>query len=203
MLFALVAADPSLFLLGFGSGLAMVAPIGPVSLTLFGLGAERGRRAAVAGASGVVVADALVVPFALGGAGFVGGLDAGVVRWLEIGMGLVLLALAFVIVRHAERARQTVAGIERPVRTMAVMTLCNPLSLVAWLGLALALPSDMQVPVTLVVFGGGLVLASAVWHVGIAVASGTWASRMGIRARTAVARVSGLVLFVIAAILVF
>lgn len=203
MLFSLATADPSLLLVGFGSGLAMVAPVGPVSLTLFGLGAERGRRAAVAGAGGVVVADAMVVPFALGGAGFLGGLDAGVVRWLEIVMGLVLLGLAVVIVRHAEQARATVAGIDRPVRTMAAMTLCNPLSLVAWLGLALALPGDMRVPVTLAVFGVGLVLASAVWHVGIAIASGTWASRMGDRARTAVARVSGVVLSGIAALLVF
>src|SRR5690606_14998133 len=164
----------------------------------------QGRRAAVAGASGVVMADALVVPFALGGAGFLGGLDAGVVRWLEIVMGLVLLVLAVLIIRHADRARRAVAAIERPSRTMAAMTLLNPMSQVAWLGLALALPSSLRVPVALAVFGVGLVLASAVWHIGIAVASGTLAHRLSVGIRTAITRASGAMLTVIAAsLLVF
>lgn len=203
MLFSLAGPDPTLVVLGFATGLALVAPVGPVALTLFGLGAERGRRAAVAGAGGVVAADALVVPFALGGAGFLGGLDAGLVRWLEVAMGLVLLALAVVIIHHADRARSAIASIERPTRTMAMMTLANPLSLVAWLGLALALPGGVRTPVALVLFGGGLVLASAVWHVGLAMASGTFATRLGVGARNALTRVSGALLLAIAAVLVF
>lgn len=202
VLFAIATPDPMLAVLGFATGLAMVAPIGPVALTLFGLGAERGRRVAVAGAGGVIVADAMVVPFALGGAGFLGGLDAGVVRWLEVLMGLALLALAVVIVTHAERARSAVAAIDRPISTLAAMTLCNPLSLVAWLGLALALPGDFRTPLALALFGVGLVMASAVWHVGLAVASGTLASRLDDRTRTALTRLSGVLLVAIAGVLV-
>ena len=151
------ACWPMVMLLGFLTGIALVAPIGPVALTLFGLGAEQGRRAALAGAGGVVLADSLTMPVALGGAGFLGGLDAGIVRWLEIAMGVALIALAIVTVVHAERARAALGSMQRPTRTLAAMTLLNPLSLVAWLGLALALPADIRTPAALAWFGVGIV----------------------------------------------
>src|SRR3546814_19904958 len=49
----------------FLTGLTLVAPIGPVALTLFGLGAERGRRAPLDGAGRVVLAPTLNLPVAL------------------------------------------------------------------------------------------------------------------------------------------
>ena len=189
-------------LLGFLTGLALVAPVGPVALTLFGLGAEQGRRAALAGAGGVVLADVVTMPIALGGAGMVGGLDAGIVRWLELVMGLSLVVLAIVTVVHAERAREAIGALRRPTRTLAAMTLLNPLSLVAWLGLALALPSSIRTPVALVSFGIGIVAASAVWHTGLAAASGTLASRLGQRPRTYITRCSGVLMLVIGGVLV-
>lgn len=191
-----------ILLVGFLTGLALVAPIGPVALTLFGLGAERGRRAALAGAGGVVLADALTMPVALGSAGFLSSLDASVVRSFEVVMGLALIALAVSTIVAADRARGAVAGIRRPVRTMAIMTIVNPLSLVAWAGVALALPSSLRSPATLVVFGIGLVLASAFWHSGLAMAAGTLARRMGDGRRTAVTRASGVVLLVVGGVLV-
>lgn len=188
--------------LGFVTGLALVAPVGPVALTLFGLGAEQGRRAALAGAGGVVLADSVSVPIALGGAGFVGGLDAGIVRWVELAMGIALIAVAAVTMVHAERARAALASVRRPARTLAAMTLLNPLSLVAWVGLALALPSTLRAPVALAVFGAGILLASAVWHAGLATASGVLGPRLGPRTRTCVTRVSGVVLLAVGGFLV-
>lgn len=187
---------------GFLTGLALVAPIGPVALTLFGLGAEQGRRAALAGAGGVVLADSLTMPVALGGAGFLAGLDAGVVRGFEVVMGLALLALAVSTIVATDRARSVVAGIRRPTRTLAVMTVINPLSLVAWAGLALALPESLRTPGALVGFGVGIVAASALWHSGLAMAAGTLARRMGDGPRTVLTRVSGLVLLVVGGVLV-
>lgn len=189
-------------LLGFLTGIALVAPVGPVALTLFGLGAEQGRRAALAGAGGVVLADVVTMPIALGGAGMLGGLDAGLVRWLEVVMGVSLIALAIVTVVHAERARSALGSLRRPVRTLAAMTLLNPLSLVAWLGLALALPPSIRTPIALVSFGIGVVAASAVWHTGLAAASGTLAPRLGHRPRTFITRCSGLLMLVIGGVLV-
>ncbi len=189
-------------LFGFLAGLALVAPVGPVALTLFGLGAEQGRRVALAGAGGVVLADLLTMPVALGGAGLLGGLDAGIVRWLEVAMGLALVALAVVTVVHAERTRAMLGSVRRPVRTLAAMTLLNPLSLVAWVGLALALPASIRTPFALAAFGAGVVAASAVWHAGLAAASGSFAHRLGPRPRTLITRGSGLLMLVIGGVLV-
>lgn len=187
---------------GFLTGLALVAPIGPVALTLFGLGAERGRRVALAGAGGVVLADALTMPVALGSAGFLSSLDPSVVRAFEVVMGLALVALAVSTIVGTDRARAAVAGIRRPARTLAVMTMVNPLSLVAWSGVALALPSSLRSPGALVAFGVGLVLASAFWHSGLAMAAGSLARRMGDGPRRAVTRASGVVLLMIGGVLV-
>jgi threonine/homoserine/homoserine lactone efflux protein len=188
--------------IGFLTGLALVAPIGPVALTLFGLGAERGRRAALAGAGGVVLADALTMPVALGSAGFLASLDGTVVRSFEVVMGLAVVGVAVSTLVAADRARQAVARIRRPARTLALMTLVNPLSLVAWAGVALALPTSLRAPATLAVFGVGLVLASACWHSGLAVAAGSLARRMGDGPRTIATRVSGVALLVVGGVLV-
>lgn len=188
--------------LGFFAGLALVAPIGPVSLTLFGIGAAQGRRAAVAGAGGVVLGDLVIMPLALGGAGFLGGLSAGTVRWLEIAMGLALVALAVVTFVHAERAQSAFGTIRPPTRTLATMTLLNPLSVVAWMGLALALPPGVRAPMALVSFGAGVILASAAWHTSLAAASGAFASRLGPGPRLALTRCSGLILLLIGGALV-
>lgn len=187
---------------GFLTGLALVAPVGPVALTLFGLGAEQGRRAALAGAGGVVLADVVTMPVALGGAGLLGGLDAGIVRWLEVVMGLSLVALAAFTVINAEGTRSALGSLRRPTRTLAAMTLFNPLSLVAWLGLALALPPSIGTPVALTAFGVGVVAASAVWHTGLAAASGSFASRLGPGPRTVITRCSGVLMLGIGGVLV-
>ena len=189
-------------LLGFLTGLALVAPVGPVALTLFGLGSELGRRAALAGAGGVVVADSLTLPLALGGAGYLGALDAGIVRGFEVVMGGALIVLAVVTFVHAERARSALGSVQRPARTLAAMTMLNPLSLVAWVGLALALPDSIRTPVALTLFGTGVVVASAVWHTGLAAASGTFAHRLGQGPRTVITRCSGAVLLLVGGVLV-
>ncbi len=188
--------------LGFLTGLALVAPVGPVALTLFGIGTAQGRRAAIAGAAGVVFADLLIMPVALASAGFLGGLDARVVRWLEVAMGLTLVALALLTVLHAERAQVALGSIRRPTRALAAMTLLNPLSLVAWLGLGLALPPEIRTPMTLATFGLGLLLASAVWHTGLAAASGSLAGRVGGGRQALLTKASGLVLLGIGGMLV-
>ena len=191
-----------LVLVGFLTGLALVAPVGPVALTLFGLGAEQGRRAALAGAGGVVLADLVTMPVALGSAGFLGGLDPALVRGFEVVMGMALVALAVSTIVATDRARDVVAGIRRPTRTLAVMTMINPLSLVAWAGLALALPETMRTPAPLLAFGAGIIAASALWHSGLAVAAGSLAQRLGDRPRTVLTRLSGVVLLAVGGVLV-
>lgn len=190
-----------LLLIGFATGITLVAPIGPVALALFGLGAERGRRAALAGAGGVVLGDLVSLPLALAGAGVVSGLDAGIVRAVEVAMGVAVVAMALSMVVAADGARQVVARIRRPTRTLALMTLVNPLSLVAWAGLALALPPSLRDPRALAAFGAGILLASAVWHSGLAVAAGAIGGRAGDRQRRTATRASGLVMLAVGVLL--
>lgn len=190
-----------ILLLGFATGLALVAPVGPVALTLFGIGAEQGRRAAIAGAGGVVLADLCTMPIALLAAGSVQAVDATVVTALEVVMGASLVALGVVTVWRADDARTVLGGITRPTRTLAAMTALNPLSLVAWMGLALALPASIRTPAALVAFGVGIVLASGAWHTTLAAASGSLGARLGDRTRTRIAQVSGVVLVVVGAYL--
>ncbi len=189
-------------ILGFLAGLVLVAPVGPVALTLFGLGAAQGRRAAIAGAGGVVLADLIIMPMALSGAGFLGSLDQGVVHRLEVFMGMALVMLAVVTILHAERTQDALGAIRHPTRALAAMTLLNPLSIVAWTGLALALPPSIRAPAALTAFGIGVVLASAVWHTGLAAASGSFAPRLGRRPRTVLTQLSGLVLLFVGGVLV-
>lgn len=189
-------------LLGFLTGLALVAPIGPVALTLFGLGTEQGRRAALAGAGGVVLGDLLTMPLALTGAAAIQALDPAVLRTVEVVLGVSLVVVAVTVVLAADRARDIVAGIRRPTRTMAAMTMVNPLTMAAWAGLALALPASLRAPASLVAFGAGLLLASACWHGGLAFAAAGIARRIGAETRTMIARVSGGVLLVVGGLLV-
>ena len=60
---------------GFLTGIVFVMPVGPASLSIMGIGAERGRRAALAGAGGVASADLLMLPVAVLSAGAVTALD--------------------------------------------------------------------------------------------------------------------------------
>ena len=189
-------------ILGFLAGLVLVAPVGPVALTLFGLGAAQGRRAAIAGAGGVVLADLVIMPMALSGAGFLGTLDHGAVHRVEVFMGVTIVMLALVTIFHAERTQDALGSIRHPTRALAAMTLLNPLSIVAWTGLALALPPSVRAPAALTAFGIGVVLASAVWHTGLAAASGSFAGRLGCRPRTVLTQLSGCVLLVIGGVLV-
>ncbi len=191
-----------IILVGFVTGLALVAPVGPVALTLFGLGAERGRRAALAGAGGVVLADLVSMPVALSSASALQRIDPAALDLLEVVMGVGLGAIGLFTLLAASHTRRAVAAIRRPVPTLAAMTIVNPLSMTAWAGVALALPASWRSPGTLVLFGSGLVTASAVWHTSLAVASGSFASRLGDRPRAIATRISGAVLVAVGATLV-
>lgn len=190
------------FLLGVLIGLPFVAPVGPVALTLFGVSAEQGRRRALTGAGGVVAADAMLVPLALGAAGWLAGLSPGWLRSMEVMLGLVLGITGLLAVRHAERARAALGGLRRPAPTLFVLAIVNPLSLVAWTGLALALPASVAGLGALVAFGLGLLVASALWHAMLAVAGGSLARRLGDVGRTRLTQASGALMVGVACLLV-
>ena len=186
---------------GFLSGLALVAPVGPVTLALLSLGAERGRRAALAGAGGVVSADLLLLPATLLAADSIEGLDPFVFRLVEIIIGVALLAMAAFGLLRTDAARRAVAGIRRPGRTLFAVALCNPMALATWAGLVLALPDSLRQNGGLGPFFVGILLASAVWH-GILALAGDWfGPRLGRRGHQRLVRLSSALLALVGTVL--
>ena len=186
---------------GFLSGIALVAPIGPVSIAIMGIGTERGRRAALAGAGGVVTADILMLPIAAGAAGALADLGDGPLRIVEVVLGVTLLAMAWIGIFRTESARATVARIRRPAPTLLIVGLCNPMALASWAGLVLALPDSILLDGGLPLFISGVLLASAIWHAALALLAGTFGGRFGDRGRCRLIRASSVLLAGIAVVL--
>lgn len=193
---------PVQFLQGLLVGLALVVPIGPVSLTLIGVGAEKGRRAGMAGAAGIALADALLVGITAFSADRLVRLGTGWVRPTEVGLGILVGVLGLLAVVRAESARALVGRVERPTPTFLALTLTNPLSLALWAGVVLTLPPAMRSPAALLVFGAGIVTASALWHVGLGAFASWLGGRLTDRARSWSPRVAGLTMLVVAGVLV-
>ena len=187
---------------GFLSGLVFVMPVGPATLSIVGIGTERGRRAALAGASGVVTADLLMLPLAVLGAGAVTALSPTVLHGFEVVIGLMLLAIAAVGLLKTEEARVAVSRIRRPAPTLLAINLCNPMALASWAGLILALPDSLREPGSLLPFTIGVVIASAVWHSMLALLAGTLGRRMAESGRRRLIRISSVALGIVGVVLV-
>jgi threonine/homoserine/homoserine lactone efflux protein len=187
---------------GFLSGLVLVMPVGPTTLSIVGIGTERGRRAALAGASGVVTADLLMLPLAVLGAGAVTALSPTVLHSCEVVIGLVLLGIAAVGLLKTEEARVAVSRIRRPAPTLLAINLCNPMALASWAGLILALPDSLREPGNLLPFTIGVVIASAVWHTMLALLAGSLGRRMAEAGRRRLIRISSVALGIVGVVLV-
>lgn len=192
-----------LFVRGFLVGLALVIPVGPISLTLIGVGVEKGRRAGLAGALGIAAADALFVAVTAFSAEYLIRLGTAWVRPTEIGLGVVVGVLGLVAILRAEGTRALIARVGRPAPTFLALTLSNPLSIALWAGVVLALPADLLTTPSLLVFGSGIVAASALWHAGLGTLASTLGRRLSERARAWSPRVAGAVMVAVAGMLVF
>lgn len=162
--------------LGFLTGLALVAPVGPISLALIGIGTTNGRRPAASAASGVIAADVLIVVAMLVGASALLTLPDNIVAAVRIVLGTSLIAVGVGLVAKARTALAVVSTIRRPGRTLFAATLANPSTIAVWAGLATtALPSDR---VEQLIFGAGLIAATTMWHYGVAGASAALGQRI-------------------------
>jgi arginine exporter protein ArgO len=180
-------------IIGFFSGIVMVAPIGPVTITLLGLGSERGRRVALTGAGGVVAADLIIVPMAVLSAGLVTSLSVNTLRNIEIFLGVLLLSMALFGFFRTEDTRRAVSGIRKPGTTLMAIGLFNPMALATWAGVILALPDSIRSNGVLP-FAMGAVLASAVWHSGLALLAGSIGTRLNEAGRQRLIKASSLFL---------
>ena len=188
---------------GFFTGLALVAPVGPVALALIGIGIERGRQRAVAGAVGIAFADVVLLTVTAVLAVTVGLFELAFIRWVQLGLAFVLAAVGLVTIVRADGAIETLGRIERPGRTLCSMTLINPMSLAIWLGIVAALPPETFEGSSVVSFGLGIAAASLGWHLLLATLSAWIGPRLSAGLRRSFTIAGGVVLIALAALLLF
>ncbi len=188
-------------MVGFAVGVMVVAPVGPISLLLIAIGLERGAAAGVRAGLGVAAADAALLLLVLGVADQLAGLDGSWRRGIEVSLGVGLMAIGLKALLAKAGITRAVNRIERPGRVLLVATLANPLTLLAWLGLMVALGSELGQGWALARTGVGIVLASAVWHVALGAASGSVGARLSSARRILVQRASGVAMLALGALL--
>lgn len=178
-------------MVGFVLGVMVVAPVGPISLLLITIGLERGAGAGVRAGLGVAAADAALLLVVLAAADRLTALDPTWQRGIEVtlGAGLVLIGVRAVLARAG--ITRAVERIQRPGRVLMLATLANPMTVLAWLGLMVALGSELGQGWTLARTGLGIVLASLAWHTALGAASGSVGERLSPARRILVQRASG------------
>jgi threonine/homoserine/homoserine lactone efflux protein len=137
----------SAFLYGLPVGFAFSFALGPVFFSLIKTSLERGFRAAASIASGVIVADILLLAIAYGGVDtFLPKSNVDVTFWVEILGSLLLLGLG--IGTMVKKPQNTEGGIlpqERRILTHLSMgfflNLLNPANFFEWMGTASLLKS--------------------------------------------------------------
>ncbi len=187
---------------GFVVGVAVVAPVGPISLLLMAIGLERGRRDGVRAGLGVAGADVVLLAIVLALSTRLAGLDETWQRRTELalGVGLALVGVHALVARRGPAA--LVERVRRPTFALAVATAANPMTLTVWLGLVVSLGSELGGGWALARVGLGLALATVVWHVGLGALSGSLGQRISAGQRMTLQRVSGLVMVAMGAALV-
>ncbi len=167
----------TVLVLGFLTGLALVAPIGPISVTLVGVGATSGRQSALRAAGGVASADVVMMATAFSLGAVLLSAPPNVLRWIHIVLGVVLLGIGVMMIGEAAKAVEVAGRVRRPGLTLFLGTMAHPLTLIVWLGVAAAAPYAGD-RLARSLFIGGLALATVVWHGGLALASAALGARM-------------------------
>jgi threonine/homoserine/homoserine lactone efflux protein len=186
---------------GFALGVAVVAPIGPISLLLMAIGLERGRADGMRAGLGVAGADLALLVLVLGASSRLTVLDEMWQRRIELVLagGMLVFGLHALVSRGGFAA--VVERIRRPGRALLLATLGNPMTVVVWLGLVVTLGSEFGTGWALIRIGLGLALATCVWHVGLGAAAGELGSHLTPRARVLLQRTSGVAMMGLAAML--
>ena len=175
----------SILLLGFGVGLLIMVPPGPLSVTLLEVGVTQGRSAGVRSGAGIAAGDVVVGSVAatiiIAGGMLPDAMFAGVrlaSAGILIGLGL------FLVVRPAT-VEAVARAIQRPARALFLLTVLTPTVLGAWIAMLAALPFS-QSPADVTMFVIGVCGASAIWHTAL----GTLAAELGHRLHGATGRIA-------------
>ena len=189
------------FPVGVALGLAVVAPPGPISLAVVSVAAHPDRRRGVAAAFGVVGADLVCTLLAVAVASRIGTLNPTLLHGVQLLLGTLLVVAAVHGLRRPGATAQAVAEIDRPGRTLALVSIANPVALAGWLALAVALQNRFS-GAGLAAATLGLVTASIGWHLALVTFARRAFADLNDSGRIRLARVSASVLLVFGALLV-
>lgn len=177
--------------LGFGLGLLFVIPPGPIAVTLVEVSVGQGRSAGARSGIGIAAGDTV----AGAAAGLVvasgGVLPVAVFEWAQVVSAVVLVVLGFLMVIRPDAVESFAETIHRPGRTFFLLTALTPTVFGSWLAILAALPFAGHLPSTaLFLLGAGG--ASALYHVALGSAAGTFGHRVSSPVMTRIARAGGL-----------
>jgi threonine/homoserine/homoserine lactone efflux protein len=198
---------------GIAAGFAVAVPLGAIGVLVVDHGLRHGLRVGIAAGAGVAAVDGIyAVCAALGGASAAGWLE-GHERPLRLGSAALLTAVAALLLRRAVREHRaattnrsadpgTEARAPRPTGAFArfvALTAVNPLTLVSFAGVAVALPGarDGGGPAG-AAFALGAFGASLAWQSTLASVGAAAGGRLPQGARTATAGVGAAITLALA-----
>ncbi|MGE0182422.1 MAG: LysE family translocator [Parvularculaceae bacterium] len=191
--------DHSIFLKAVGVGLAVAAPVGPMSLLCMRTTLLRGWRSGLAIGAGVAMGDAIFAAIAALG---LAGLSAFMLaheKPLHLAAGLFLLWLGLTAFRRkaGEGEARAVAhrSVFRDFATSVLLTLTNPPTIIMFAAIFTALaPADGFTLAGAAMTTLGVLAGSFVWWIGVVAALSLFRRAIGARARLWIDRASGAIL---------
>lgn len=190
----------SLFLEAFGIGVAIAAPVGPMSLLCMRATLARGWRYGLATGAGIAVGDGTYATVAALGFTGLSSFLLAYQRPLHIAAGLFLLYFGLKILRAdpaniEPAAAQAGRGWPRAMVTATALTLTNPPTIALFAAVFAALaPTNGFRPAEALATVGGVFSGSILWWCLIVAIVSSVRHAIGARARLWIDRASGLLL---------
>jgi len=193
-----------LFLKSAGIGLAVAAPVGPMSLLCMRRTLTRGWRWGLATGAGIAIGDGIYAAVAALG---LAGVSAFVLAWekqlhLAAGLFLIWLGLKTFFTKDEGRVADegSAASVGASFLGSVALTLTNPPTIVMFAAVFTALaPTSGFDPAVALATVGGVVAGSLLWWVGVVTAVSGLRHALGRTVRRWIDRVAGVVLAVLGA----
>lgn len=186
---------------GMGIGISIAAPVGPITLLLIRRTLVAGRVMGLISGLGVATADGLYGSIAAFGLTVVSSILIGLSSWLRLlgGLFLIYLGIKTLLAKPANQedlARSTASGLIGAYTSMLLLTLTNPLTILAFAGVIAGIGiGDLgSNPLSTGLLALGVFCGSVLWQSGISLASGLFRSHMTARSLIWVNRLSGLII---------
>ncbi len=193
-----------IFLKAAGIGMAVAAPVGPMSLLCMRRSLTDGWRWGLATGAGIAVGDGIYAAVAALG---LAGVSAFVLAWekqlhLAAGLFLIWLGLKTFFTKDEDRVADVApaASLGGAFFATVALTLTNPPTIVMFAAVFTALaPTSGFDPTVALATVGGVLTGSFLWWVGVVAVVSALRAALGRRIRVWIDRVAGVVLAVLGA----